>query len=205
MPDFTLEEEVGGIVAGIDEAGRGPLAGPVVAAAVIIDRARLSPRLLAQIDDSKRLSRARREAVFEALADVAHIGIGQADVDEIDRINILQASLLAMRRAVAQLRVQPETALIDGNRAPELSCRSRCVVGGDRLSVSIAAASIVAKVTRDRLITELARLYPGYGWERNAGYGTREHLDALQILGITPEHRRSFRPVSDILCRYENK
>lgn len=205
MPDFTLEEEVGGIVAGIDEAGRGPLAGPVVAAAVIIDRARLSPRLLAQIDDSKRLSRARREAVFEALAEVAHIGIGQADVDEIDRINILQASLLAMRRAVAQLCVQPETALIDGNRAPELSCRSRCVVGGDRLSVSIAAASIVAKVTRDRLITELARLYPGYGWERNAGYGTREHLEALQILGITPEHRRSFRPVSDILCRYENK
>ncbi|VUX47605.1 ribonuclease HII, degrades RNA of DNA-RNA hybrids [Candidatus Defluviicoccus seviourii] len=205
MPDFTLEEEVGGIVAGVDEAGRGPLAGPVVAAAVIIDRARLAPRLLAQIDDSKRLSRARREAVFEALADVAHIGIGQADVDEIDRINILQASLLAMRRAVAQLRVQPETALIDGNRAPELSCRSRCVVGGDRLSVSIAAASIVAKVTRDRLITELARLYPGYGWERNAGYGTKEHLDALQILGITPHHRRSFRPVSDILRPHENK
>lgn len=205
MPDFTLEKEVGGIVAGIDEAGRGPLAGPVVAAAVIIDRARLAPRLLAQIDDSKRLSRARREVVFEALADVAHIGIGQADVDEIDRINILQASLLAMRRAVDQLGVKPETALIDGNRAPELSCRSRCVVGGDRLSASIAAASIVAKVTRDRLITELARLYPGYGWERNAGYGTREHLEALQILGITPEHRRSFRPVSDILCRYENK
>lgn len=205
MPDFTLEEEVGGIVAGIDEAGRGPLAGPVVAAAVIFDRARLSPRLLAQIDDSKRLSRARREAAFEALAEVAHIGIGQADVDEIDRINILQASLLAMRRAVVQLRVQPETALIDGNRAPELSCRARCVVGGDRLSVSIAAASIVAKVTRDRLITELARLYPGYGWERNAGYGTKEHLDALQILGITPEHRRSFRPVSDILCRHESR
>ncbi|SUS08524.1 ribonuclease HII, degrades RNA of DNA-RNA hybrids (fragment) [uncultured Defluviicoccus sp.] len=136
---------------------------------------------------------------------MAHIGIGQADVDEIDRINILQASLLAMRRAVAQLRVQPETALIDGNRAPELSCRSRCVVGGDRLSVSIAAASIVAKVTRDRLITELARLYPGYGWERNAGYGTKEHLDALQILGITPHHRRSFRPVSDILRPHENK
>ena len=191
MPDFTLEEEVGGIVAGIDEAGRGPLAGPVVAAAVIIDRARLSPRLLAQIDDSKRLSRARREAAFEALADVAHIGVGRADVDEIDRINILQASLLAMRRAVVQLRVQPGTALIDGNRAPELSCRSRCVVGGDHLSVSIAAASIVAKVTRDRLITELARLYPGYGWERNAGYGTKEHLDALQILGITPQHRPS--------------
>lgn len=205
MPDFTLEEELGGIVAGIDEAGRGPLAGPVVAAAVIIDRARLSPRLLAQIDDSKRLSRARREAAFEALADVAHIGIGRADVDEIDRINILQASLLAMRRAVVQLRVQPETALIDGNRAPELSCRARCVVGGDHLSVSIAAASIVAKVTRDRLITELARLYPGYGWERNAGYGTKEHLEALQILGITPQHRRSFRPVSDILCRNQSK
>lgn len=201
MPDFTLEEEAGGLVAGIDEAGRGPLAGPVVAAAVIIDRGRLSQRLQAQIDDSKRLSRARREAVFAALAEAAHIGIGQADVDEIDRINILEASLLAMRRAVAQLGVPPETALIDGNRAPALSCRVRCVVGGDRLSVSIAAASIVAKVTRDRLITELARLYPGYGWERNAGYGTKEHLEALQILGITPQHRRSFRPVSDILCR----
>ena len=199
MPDFTLEAAAGGIVAGIDEAGRGPLAGPVVAAAVIIDRARLSARLQAQIDDSKRLSRARREAVFEALAESAHIGIGQADVDEIDRINILEASLLAMRRAVAQLWVQPETALIDGNRPPALACRVRCIVGGDRVSVSIAAASIVAKVTRDRLITELARLYPGYGWERNAGYGTREHLKALQILGATPQHRRSFRPVNEIL------
>ena len=201
MPDFTLEKEVGGIVAGIDEAGRGPLAGPVVAAAVIIDRARLAPRLLAQIDDSKRLSRARREVVFEALADVAHIGIGQADVDEIDRINILQASLLAMRRAVDQLGVKPETALIDGNRAPELSCRSRCVVGGDRLSVSIAAASIVAKVTRDRLITELARLYPGYGWEDNAGYGTRAHRAALDRLGPSPQHRRSFRPIANMLIK----
>jgi ribonuclease HII len=199
MPDFTLEEEVGGLVAGVDEAGRGPLAGPVVAAAVIIDRARLSPRLLARIDDSKRLSRTQREAVFQGLAAAAQIGIGQADVGEIDRINILEASLLAMRRAVAQLDVQPETALIDGNRAPALPCRARCVVGGDHLSVSIAAASIVAKVTRDRLIGELARLYPGYGWERNAGYGTKEHLHALQILGLTPQHRRSFRPVSYIL------
>lgn len=199
MPDFTLEEAAGGLVAGIDEAGRGPLAGPVVAAAVIIDRARLSQNLLARIDDSKRMSRTQREAVFQGLAGAAHIGIGEADVDEIDRLNILEASLLAMRRAVAQLDVQPETVLIDGNRAPALPCRTRCVVGGDRLSISIAAASIVAKVTRDRLITELARLYPGYGWERNAGYGTREHLQALQIRGITPQHRRSFRPVSDML------
>ena len=196
MPDFTLEEEVGGIVAGIDEAGRGPLAGPVVAAAVIIDRARLSPRLLAQIDDSKRLSRARREAAFEALADVAHIGVGRADVDEIDRINILQASLLAMRRAVVQLRVQPGTALIDGNRAPELSCRSRCVVGGDHLSVSIAAASIVAKVTRDRLMLALDQEDPRYGYARHKGYATAEHLAAIRAHGRSDAHRRTFRPVT---------
>lgn len=203
MPDFTREDAIGGSVAGVDEAGRGPLAGPVVAAAVILDRSRLTARLAARIDDSKRLSRARREAVFAALADTARIGIGQADVAEIDRLNILQASLVAMTRAVEALRPPPDVALIDGNQAPALSCPVRCIAGGDRLSLSIAAASIVAKVTRDRMINALAERYPGYGWERNAGYGTQEHLKALQILGITPEHRRSFRPVRDILCQFD--
>ena len=197
MPDFSLEEAAGGVVAGIDEAGRGPWAGPVVAAAVILERGAIP----AGVDDSKVLSRKRRETLYDVLLGAARVGVGSAGVDEIDSLNILAASLLAMQRAVADLGAVPDLALVDGNRAPRLPCPVRCVVKGDALSLSIAAASIVAKVTRDRLMADLAVSWPGYGWERNAGYGTREHRAALERLGVTPEHRRSFAPIIKILGR----
>lgn len=195
MPDLALEQECDGVVCGIDEVGRGPLAGPVVAAAVIIDPARLPRDLRTHIDDSKKLERAAREDYAARLWECAGIGIGAASVREIDHVNILQASLLAMRRALDALPAVPQWALVDGNVNPKLPCRTRTIVGGDALSLSIAAASIVAKVTRDRLMRALARRYPGYGWETNAGYATAEHRNGLRTLGPTPHHRRSFAPV----------
>lgn len=191
-PDRKFERVHAGLVAGVDEVGRGPWAGPVVAAAVIFKRGAI-PR---GIDDSKLLTRTRREALFEALHDTAIIGVGQASVEEIERLNILAAAMLAMSRAVADLAVVPDHALIDGNRAPDLPCPATTLVGGDRRSLSIAAASIIAKVTRDRLMTHLAADHPGYGWERNAGYGTPEHTAALDRLGITVHHRRGFAPIA---------
>lgn len=199
MPDFSLEREAGGLVAGIDEAGRGPWAGPVVAAAVVLDPETLPQTLGLALDDSKKLSTRRREALFDALRRCTRAGVGHAEVGEIDSVNILAATMLAMARAVENLGVEPDLALIDGNRAPKLRCPARCVVGGDGLSLSIAAASIVAKVTRDRIMADLARRFPGYGWERNAGYGTAEHRQAMERLGVTPQHRRSFKPVINIL------
>jgi ribonuclease HII len=195
MPDFSLEMRCKGLVCGVDEVGRGPLAGPVVAAAVILDRRRL-PRLLRdELDDSKRLSAAQREAFLPLIRRCARIGIGAASAGEIDRRNILRATMLAMTRAVEALGILPETALVDGNCAPPLPCPVRTVIGGDGLSLSIAAASVVAKVTRDRIMQRLALRYAGYGWERNVGYGTSEHRVALQALGATPHHRRSFAPL----------
>ena len=201
MPDLSLEANAGGIVAGIDEAGRGPWAGPVVAAAVILDVAAMPPALSAAIDDSKRLAARRRETLFDALRDCARIGIGAASVAEIEADNILEATMAAMRRAVGALGVTPDLALIDGNRAPALPCPSRPVVRGDTISLSIAAASIVAKVTRDRIMRSLAGRYPGYAWERNAGYGTGEHRAALERLGVTPHHRRGYAPIVKILSQ----
>ena len=200
MPDFSFEDTARAPVAGIDEAGRGPWAGPVVAAAVIFDAARLPARLRARIDDSKRLARKEREAVFAALPDYACIGLGRAEVAEIDRLNILNATLAAMARAVAALPVAPASVLVDGNRLPPLPCSARAIIGGDGLSLSIAAASIVAKVTRDRIMAELAVLHPGYGWQANAGYGTRAHREALARLGPCPQHRTSFRPIANMLA-----
>ena len=199
MPDFSLEKATGGLVAGIDEAGRGPWAGPVVAGAAILDRAGLSGFLRRSLDDSKKLKRRRREELLEALEAEARIGIGVADVAEIDSLNILRASLLAMARALGDLGVVPDLALVDGNQKPDLPCPVVCVVKGDGRSLSIAAASLVAKVTRDRIMAELALAHPGYGWEHNAGYGTPEHQAALGRLGVTPCHRRSFAPVINIL------
>ena len=201
MPDFLLEEAAGGTVAGIDEAGRGPWAGPVVAGAVILDRRTLPADLRHGLDDSKVLSRPRRDGLYEILCRTARIGIGRAEVSEIDSVNILGATMLAMARSVSALGVIPDLALVDGNRKPELPCPVQCVVKGDRRSLSIAAASIVAKVSRDAIMAELARAFPGYGWERNAGYGTPEHRDALERLGVTPHHRRSFAPIHKILRR----
>lgn len=200
MPDFSLERSLGGArVAGIDEAGRGPLAGPVVAAAVVFDAHGITPELAAGLDDSKKLSRPVRAALFELVSARAATGVGIADVAEIDRHNILEATMLAMRRAFDALPAPALYAVVDGNRAPQLGCPTRCLIGGDGRSLSIAAASIVAKVTRDRIMAALARECPGYGWERNAGYGTREHREALRTLGVTRHHRRSFAPVAGLL------
>ena len=196
MPDYAIESAAGGRVAGIDEVGRGPLAGPVLAAAVVLPR-RVPPALAALLDDSKQLSAARRETAFAALREAraageVEIGVGAASVAEIGRLNILQAALLAMCRAVARLPAPPDLALVDGNTPPALACAVRCVVGGDRLCLSIAAASIVAKVLRDRAMARLALRHPGYGWQNNAGYGTAAHRAALLALGPTCHHRASF-------------
>jgi ribonuclease HII len=196
MPDRELELAAGGRVAGVDEAGRGPLAGPVVAAAVVLP-ADLSPALAAMLDDSKKLTAARRLLAYQALcASAAEIGVGAASVAEIGRLNILHAAMLAMRRAVGRLPALPDLALVDGNYPPGLACATRCVVGGDGLSLSIAAASIIAKVVRDRAMDRLAIRFPGYGWQANAGYGTAPHLAALARLGATSHHRATFGPVA---------
>ncbi len=195
MPDLKLETEAGGMVAGVDEAGRGPWAGPVVAAAVILDPDRVPEGL----DDSKKLSAKRREALIADIMETARVGVGEASVAEIDRINILQAAMLAMKRAVEDLGATPDLALVDGNKVPDLSCPARAVVKGDGVSLSIAAASIVAKVTRDRIMKTLAAECPGYGWEKNAGYGVKAHQQGLAALGVTPHHRRSFKPIIKIL------
>jgi ribonuclease HII len=200
-PDLS-HEAGGGRVAGIDEAGRGPLAGPVVAAAVVFLRPP-SPGLAALIDDSKRLTPPRREAAFAALREAARAGgidagIGAASAAEIGAQNILRATHLAMARALARLRVAPDLALVDGNQPPPLPCPVRCLVGGDGLSLSIAAASILAKVVRDRAMARLDARWPGYGFARHAGYPTAAHRDALARLGPTPHHRRGFGPVDDV-------
>ena len=198
-PDLSLERAAGGLVAGVDEAGRGPWAGPVVAAAVIFAAGNPPQPIRAMITDSKLLKPERRAALQPAILACADAAVGIASVAEIDSMNILQATLLAMRRAVVRLGHLPDLALVDGNRAPCLPCPVRTVVGGDRSSLSIAAASIVAKVTRDRLMARLAMDHPGYGWERNAGYGTAEHRAGLALLGPTMHHRRSFRPVREAM------
>ena len=179
-------------VAGVDEVGRGPLAGPVVAAAVILDPA----RPIEGLADSKLLSEQKREQLHILIRERAIAwAVGRAETEEIDQINILQASLLAMRRAVLALRPQPEFALIDGNRCPALPCPAEAIIKGDMTVAAISAASILAKVTRDREMVELDQLYPGYGFASHKGYPTKAHLTALSTLGITPIHRRSFGPV----------
>jgi ribonuclease HII len=199
-PDLSFEHaaQARGLahVAGVDEAGRGPLCGPVVAAAVILDPGRPIPGL----NDSKKLSAHRRAQLFEHIRSAARVGVGRASVAEIDEMNILRASHLAMERAIADLGVQPDHLLIDGNLIPRgITVSAEAIVKGDARSLSISAASIIAKVTRDRIMVDLAQQHPGYGWEKNAGYPTKDHLAALERLGVTPCHRRSFRPVHNIL------
>jgi ribonuclease HII len=199
MPDFSLETAAGGLVAGVDEAGVGPLAGPVLAAAVAFPKG-VPPALAALLDDSKRLKAAARDAAFAALREAAARGeaecaIAAASAAEIGRLNILRATHLAMARAVARLRVAPDLALVDGNRPPLLPCPVRCVVGGDGLSLSIAAASILAKVTRDRAMARLDPRWPAYGFAAHAGYPTARHRAALAEHGPCPHHRRGFAPV----------
>ena len=183
------------IICGIDEAGRGPWAGPVCAAAVILDQANFP----ADIDDSKKLTHPKREKLFYEIMACAAVGVGLASVQEIDEINILQATCLAMSRAVAALKSQPTLALIDGNRAPKLFCATQCIIGGDAKSLSIAAASIIAKVTRDRLMVELDKTFPAYGFARHKGYGTVAHHAALKQYGPCAEHRTSFAPIKTLL------
>lgn len=182
-------------VCGIDEAGRGPWAGPVVASAVI-----LNPEAAIEgVNDSKKLTVKKREVLFEQILATCQVGIGLSSAEEIDSLNILQATMLAMQRAYADLGKIAGLALIDGNRAPTLPCKTQTVVSGDATYACIAAASIIAKVTRDRIMNELHQQYPNYGWAQNAGYGTRAHQDGLAAHGITPYHRTSFAPIRAIL------
>jgi len=195
---FKIELDYPEPLAGVDEAGCAPLAGPVVAAAVILDRKHF-PR---GIDDSKNLPIDKREAIHARLVKCAVIGVGVASVEEIDTLNIYWARMLAMTRAVEALGIEPAWVLVDGNACPRWQRPSRAIVAGDARCRSIAAASIVAKVTRDRMMAERARDYPGYGWETNRGYGTPEHHRGLEALGVTPLHRRSFAPVREIIARF---
>lgn len=200
-PDFSFESAAAArgfsCIVGVDEVGRGPLAGPVTAAAV-----RLCPDAIpVGLADSKTISAKRRVGLYEQIMACADVGIGHASVAEIDAHNILQASFLAMRRAIAALPTPPDHLLIDGNRLPPLlTCPAQMVVRGDARCLSIAAASIIAKVTRDRIMADLDRQFPGYNWAQNAGYPTLAHQSALRALGVTPFHRRSFAPVRNILC-----
>ena len=200
MPHYIYESRLlktmAGPICGIDEAGRGPLAGPVVAAAVILDRKRIPKGL----NDSKQLSEEDREALYPRIMEMAvAVGVGEASVGEIDLINIRQATHMAMARAVRALTVPAEFALVDGNDPPALPCRCDTLVGGDGRSVSIAAASIIAKVTRDRMMRMLHEEHPGYNWRANKGYGTPDHYAGLRTHGVTVHHRRSFAPIHDLL------
>ncbi|WP_375573622.1 ribonuclease HII [Seohaeicola saemankumensis] len=204
-PDFSFEDALiaQGLtrIAGVDEVGRGPLAGPVTAAAVVLDPAGLPEGL----NDSKLLTARRREALREAIMTSAEVSIAHASVAEIDDLNILRASHLAMERAIAGLARPPDHVLIDGNLIPRgLTLPATAIVKGDARSLSIAAASIVAKITRDAIMWDLAQQFPGYGWEANAGYPSKSHRSALQDLGVTPHHRRSFKPVHNILYQPKN-
>jgi ribonuclease HII len=205
MPHYIFEaraaKTIEGLIAGVDEAGRGPLAGPVVAAAVILDRKRIPKGL----NDSKQMTPEAREEAFGRIMKCALVGVGDASVDEIDLVNIRQATHLAMARAVRALAQAPAFALVDGNDAPALPCRCDTIVDGDARSVSIAAASIIAKVTRDRIMKALHEEHPGYGWFTNMGYATEEHRVALTRLGPCRHHRRSFAPVYQILCPVDSQ
>jgi len=205
MPDWKLEDAQSGAVCGVDEAGRGPWVGPVVAGAVVFLNRNINRDLLNGINDSKKLTAAKREMLYSLLLKEEEqgnltFGIGEASAMEIDRVNILQATFWAMKRAVQKLKVLPSHALIDGNRLPsDFCCPCSCHIGGDGKSYSIAAASILAKVYRDNLLKQMALKYPGYGFENNAGYGTKEHIEGLKKYGITPEHRKSYRPIREII------
>jgi len=205
VPDFSLEnaarDEGFLVVAGVDEAGRGPWAGPVVAGAAILEPGVVPEQLLSRLDDSKKLKTALRAELFALLIETPGVTLstGQASVEEIDTHNILEATMMAMRRAVAGLAVPPGLILVDGNRTPSMPCPVKAVVKGDGISLSIAAASIAAKETRDRIMDDLAQVHPGYGWDSNAGYGTPQHQAGLAKLGVTPHHRRSFKPIKRLV------
>lgn len=197
MPDFSFESRFKGPVAGVDEAGRGPLAGPVVTAAVILNPNNIPSGL----NDSKKLSEPKREHLFVELYNVASIGIGIAEPEEIDRINVLAATMIAMQRAVADLPNFPTAVLIDGNRSPKFDIPSQAIVKGDSKSLSIAAASIIAKVTRDRIMVLANSRFTGFGFDGHKGYPTKTHRETLEAIGVSPLHRRSYAPVNAALTR----
>jgi len=205
MPDFSLENEENGLVAGIDEAGRGPWVGPVVAGCVVFVNRDVNPYLLDNLNDSKKISKKKREKLYEILMEEKQkgnllIGIGEASSKEIDEFNILNATFMAMNRALENSLAKPLLVLVDGNKVPKgLNIKAKAIVKGDSRSYSISAASIVAKVYRDKLMEEMAKKYPFYGFDKNAGYGTKEHIEALDKYGITPEHRKSYAPIKERL------
>ena len=194
-PSYKFDQDYETPIIGVDEVGRGPLAGPVISAAIILNKEKIPEG----INDSKKLSKKKREVINEELISQHSFAIGIASVEEIDKINILQASLLAMKRAVLNLNIKPQTILVDGNKLPDLEYNMYPIIKGDSKSISIAAASIIAKVYRDKLMQDLSLQYPGYYWEKNSGYGTKQHLLALNNLGVTPIHRKSFAPIYNIL------
>lgn len=204
MPNYEFEDQYGRVngrvICGVDEVGRGPLAGPVMAAAAILPLDGLPPEIECLIADSKKLTTKKREALFPHLTEHCCYAVAECNIAEIDKLNILHASLLAMRRAVEGLTQKAEHALIDGNKLPtDMPCTASTIIKGDNKSISIAVASIIAKVTRDRFMTQLAKTHPHYGWERNAGYGTKLHMEGMQKFGITKWHRRSFAPVARLI------
>ncbi|MDA9651105.1 ribonuclease HII [Pelagibacteraceae bacterium] len=194
-PSYKFDQAYETPIIGVDEVGRGPLAGPVISAAIILNKEKIPEG----INDSKKLSKKKREVINEELISQHSFAIGIASVEEIDKINILQASLLAMKRAVLNLNIKPQTILVDGNKLPDLEYNMYSIIKGDSKSISIAAASIIAKVYRDKLMQDLSLQYPGYYWEKNSGYGTKQHLLALNNLGVTPIHRKSFAPIYNML------
>ena len=208
MPDFSLETKYfnRGLrsISGVDEAGRGSWAGPVVAAAVIFEKKEWPNIVNIGLDDSKKLSPKRRRDFFDIIQDNADVGVGLASVVEIDQINILQATFLAMDRALGNLQVTPDYTLIDGDKVPPVRYRAEAIVKGDSRSISIAAASIVAKVTRDALMIELGLNFSNYAWERNMGYGTKKHKEGLERFGVTEHHRKSYKPIINILRLQNN-
>lgn len=205
MPNFEIEDEYVGLIAGVDEAGRGPWVGPVVAGCVVFLDRNVDEFLLNNLNDSKKISKKKREQLYEVLYKEKEngkilIGVGITSAKEIDEINILNASFLAMKRAVVDAKANPCMVLVDGNREPKnFGYNTKAVIKGDAKSYSISAASIIAKVYRDRLMEDMAKKYPGYGFEKNAGYGTKAHVEGLKLYGVTPEHRLSYAPVKEFV------
>ena len=198
MPDNLNERDIGWpkkLIAGIDEAGRGPWAGPVVSAAVILNEKNIPDGL----NDSKKLSEKKRLSLYSSIYNFHSVGVGISSIEEIDSMNVLQATFLSMNRAVEDLNPQPEHILVDGNLDPGLNFKTRCIIKGDSISISIAAASVIAKVTRDNLMLKLDKEFPNYNWKKNKGYGTAEHRNALELHGPCKYHRKSFSPINKML------